>query len=272
MERNTSSEKTIKIKLEISEVTIPPRPRVVPRRKTVPKIEVIQTEAIKSIPVSVLPRPRPRKQRVMKPIEVFGIPVSLPPTIAHLPVLTRVVPEIHPEKPETIEEFHIRVIRPTNRNQAEQAVKEALESITTDVMAILTYIDDSTFAYLDFIPKSVGLRILTSVIDKENTARRAARLQKRSRKSLEVVKLTFIEDNKEKPLLHERWLSDGKIFIDFGTDLKIRALGAKQHTITIDPADRRKSQINNFDWYWRSNEKKLSQIFNRKVLKKVFFS
>lgn len=211
------------------------------------------------------------KRGIVKLLEILETSVSIP-TIVSPPIPKVISEEIRPLEPKPFEEFHIRVIRPTNRNQAEQFIKEAFEAISTDVMAILTYIDDSTFSYLDYIPKSAGLRILTSVIDKENSVRRAATLQKRSRENLEVVKLTFIEDYKEKPLLHERWLSDGVIFIDFGTDLKTRSLGAKQHTISIDPVDKHTSQLENFKWYWDSDEEKLTMTFNKNVSKKVFFS
>jgi hypothetical protein len=264
-----ASKKTAIIKLEVSEVSIPPRPRAVPRREVVPRIEVIKMESIQSECVPEVLHTKMLKQRLVKPHEIIRTSVPIP-SIAPLHIPTRTLPET-PQKPETVEETHIRVIRPTNRNEAEQIIKEAFEEINVDVLAVLTYTDESTFAYLDNIPKSVGIRILTSVIDNESLTKRAAELQRRSRKDLQVVKLTFTENNEEKSLLHERWLSDGITFIDFGTDLKTRALGAKQHTIIIDPAHRHRSQLENFEWYWNSDEEKLTLTFNKKVSKKVFF-
>jgi len=259
------------ITLEISEITIPPRPRALPRKEIAPRIPVIKTVDIQCKRVLEFPSPRLPRQRVMKPMEVLPTSV-LVPTLVSLPIPEGRITQVPPTQTQPVEEFHIQVVRPTNRNQAEQFIKEAFEKLSTDVVAILTYIDETTFAHLDLIPKSIGLRILTSVVDDENSVRRAAELQKRSRKSLEVVKLTFMYDDKERPLLHERWLSDSEIFIDFGTDLKTRALGAKQHTIIIDPATKHKSQIDNFVWYWNLNEEKLRQFFNKNVLKQTFFS
>lgn len=258
------------ILLEISETKLPPKPRAFHRREISPRIPIIKKVDIPSKHITESPRPILLRQRVTKPLKVIPIPVPFP-TLISMAMPTERMAQIPFTQPQPVEESHIQVVRPTNRNQAEQTIKEAFEKLRTDIVAILTYIDETTFAYLDLIPKSVGLRILTSVIDDEKSVRRACELQKRSRKNLEVVKLTFIENDKEKPLLHERWLSDSEIFIDFGTDLKARALGAKQHTIIIDQQPKHKSQIDNFLWYWDSYEETLSQFFNKKVLKRTFF-
>ena len=266
-----SSKKSDVVRLEVPVLTIPPKPRARSRQKNILRIEVIEPKNIQSAVISQPLKPKLMTQRRATWFETIETSVSVP-SIVRPPITAGVPREGIPMEARPVEDAHIRVIRPTNINQAEQVIKESFETISGDVVAILTYIDDSTFAYLDFIPKSVSIRVLTSVIDKKDEAKRAAILQKRSRNNLDIFKLTFIEGDKEKPLLHERWLSDGKTFIDFGTDLKTSALGAKQHTITIDPAGKRKNQLDNFEWYWKADCEKLGQIFNKKVLKEVFFS
>ncbi|MHA2231383.1 MAG: hypothetical protein ACXAB4_02715 [Candidatus Hodarchaeales archaeon] len=160
-----------------------------------------------------------------------------------------------------------------NHVEATAIVERYLGTTEGRVYGMLTYIDKSTFRYLDMIPKSIDIRILTSVAwDEDKCVNRARRLSK-NRPHVKIVIIFVEEEEKKAAYLHERYILANNLLIDFGTDLKDNALGSKHHTIRVvspntpEFNEKRKS----FDELWTTSEKKLIVRTNKKIRKKILY-
>ena len=167
-------------------------------------------------------------------------------------------------RPEDRTEFE--VIR-GQRNYASQIMEEMLGQLRGEVIGTLDFIDKTTFAYLDKIPKTSGIKILTSNTPSEQLSaiQDAARRTAHNRPFLKVVEI-------KEAKLHMRWIgSSSSFFIDIGADLKSDALGMSTHTIRKVDAALFNEQIKSFDFHWKATEKQLSDLQGKEVKKELIF-
>jgi hypothetical protein len=149
-------------------------------------------------------------------------------------------------------------------NKAENTVEKWFQQLRGPVIAELDFIDKTTFGYLDSIPKSCGLDIITSNVKEKEKCLRKARNCAKDRPYVTIVKINKV---------HERWLgSEVSFFVEIGTDLKSDALGHSTHTIRkLDPKTFRK-RIVLFKEMWTKSQKKLRQIYGPDFEKTLIFS
>jgi hypothetical protein len=140
-------------------------------------------------------------------------------------------------------------IMPGQRREAEAAIGRFFGELKGDVVGMLAYIDETTFAYLSGIENARSFKILTSSLGSDRAkVKEAARALRRP---VEVYELTLPrKGTRPRAILHERWISDGKLFVDLGTDLKSSALGHTQHTIRLEPARNHGVELDTFNQYW----------------------
>lgn len=140
-------------------------------------------------------------------------------------------------------------VKPGQRRDAEAAVGRFFGEFRGDVVGILAYVDETTFAYLSGIKDARSFKILTSSFGLDR-----ARIEEAARGlrcTIEVYEVTSPRKGREpRRILHERWISDGKLFVDLGTDLKSSALGRTQHTIRLEPAKNHSVELGTFSDYW----------------------
>ena len=160
------------------------------------------------------------------------------------------------------------VVRPNMRPEAEGFMKRHFSQFSDNVCGILAYIDETTLDFLDKIPKDSTIRLLASATGGSATRLSAKLCEERQKRAIDVTQVTFVGDSTEQPLFHERWITDGKVLIDIGTDLKSSSIAAKQHTISIYDVRAYQDRIDNFEWYWKSDEFSLSSYFGGRVRKR----
>jgi len=160
------------------------------------------------------------------------------------------------------------LVRPNMRSEAEEFLGKHFAEFSDKVCGILTYIDESTLGFLDKIPKDSTIRLLVSAISGSSATLVKEIDKQRQKRALEIVQITFAKDSVERPLFHERWMADEKVLVEIGTDLKVSSIGAKQHTISVYDVRGYRDRIDNFEWYWKSEELSLSRYFGMRVLKR----
>ena len=108
-------------------------------------------------------------------------------------------------------------------NKAENEIEKGLRELEGNVIAMLDFMDKSTFGYLDSIPKECGIQIITSNIKEEEKCRTRAERCAKDRPYFEIMKINKV---------HQRWIgSEATFFIEIGADLKSDALDRSNHTI-----------------------------------------
>jgi hypothetical protein len=126
-----------------------------------------------------------------------------------------------------------QIIRPGQRNLADKVLREWTKQYfaTGHVVGNLMYIDRTSFAYLDYIPRSCPITLLIGGIStgEESKCLEASAKAGLGRPSLEISRMQYAE----KPFSHERWLSNGTYEIELGTDLKESTLGKNEHTMRL---------------------------------------
>ena len=136
------------------------------------------------------------------------------------------------------------ILRPGQRNLAEEKFRQWVEKYfrTGDIVGYLMFIDNTTFAYLDYIPRSCSVTLLVGGIDEESKCLEAAKRAAVGRPSFEISRMKLAD----KPFSHERWLSDGNYELDPGTDIKTAALGKNEHTMRILKVTSESSRVEEF--------------------------
>ncbi|MBA7504851.1 hypothetical protein ES706_03509 [subsurface metagenome] len=120
-------------------------------------------------------------------------------------------------------------IEPGQRDLAEEFINKYLSKFDGEVWGELPYIDSTTFKYLSFIPPHCPIRIFIHGPKDPKTLKEARSLgEKRAR--VEIKKIRRLDDG---AFIHDRWLSDGNIMVEFGQDLKNESLGKSRHNITV---------------------------------------
>jgi hypothetical protein len=160
------------------------------------------------------------------------------------------------------------VVMPNMQSGAIEFLNKYLSQFSSNAFGILAYVDETTLEFLDKVPGRLGIRLLVSAIS-GGPARFAEKSgEERRTRELEIAQITFVKDDTERPLFHERWITDGKVLIDIGTDLKGSSFAAKQHTISVFDARAYRDRIDNFEWYWKNDELALSRHFGVGVRKR----
>ncbi|WXG44278.1 MAG: hypothetical protein WED04_09640 [Promethearchaeati archaeon SRVP18_Atabeyarchaeia-1] len=155
------------------------------------------------------------------------------------------------------------IINKGQKNKAENSIEKWFEQLSGDVIAELDFIDKTTFGYLDSIPKSSGIRIITSAIKDLNKCLRNAETCARDRPHFEISKINKV---------HERWIgSKESFFIDIGADLKRDALGNSTHTIRKFSPEAFKESISHFESLWTKNQEELRMMYGNDWEKSILY-
>lgn len=137
------------------------------------------------------------------------------------------------------------------------------------------YIDKSTFAYLDYIPRSCGIKLLVYGIKNRNRVLEQAKSEAKGRPYLEIFRLNFphpLEKSIKIPFFHERWLATKDYEIEIGTDLKSDALGNRQHTLRILDKAAESKRYQGFMRLWEADSSELERLYGKGVKKELFYS
>jgi len=145
---------------------------------------------------------------------------------------------------------------------AERIIRDWLENVEGNISCWLNYIDETTISYLNNLPRTCEIRIITSEIQNINRFRTEASKFGRFYPKLEVKMIrinseTSSDKTKEfsqadKAIIHKRKILTNNNIIDFGTDLKSSALGNTKHDMLLMEADN--SDKEKFDIEWNRNE------------------
>jgi hypothetical protein len=148
-------------------------------------------------------------------------------------------------------------------NKAENTIEKWLQQLTGNVIAELDFIDKTTFGYLDSLPKSCGIRIITSNLkDLDKCVNRAEKCA-RDRPYFKIAQINKI---------HQRWIgSKESFFIDIGTDLKSDALGHCTHTIRKLEPEMFAESTSHFEKLWNRSEAELEQIYGKDISKSTLY-
>lgn len=164
--------------------------------------------------------------------------------------------------------LHEESIGVGQRPKAERIIKEWLEQANGDVSCWLNYIDETTISYLNNMPRTCKIRIITSEIQENSKfMKEAAKLGKVCPKfEVRMVRVDsestsdepgrFSERNRA--IIHKRRLISNNIMIDFGTDLKSAALGNTKHNMALMESD--PSNKEEFDMEWNRNDAEWTRI------------
>ena len=148
-------------------------------------------------------------------------------------------------------------------NKAEREIEKALRDLRGDVIGMLMFVDKTTFAYLDSVPKECGIRIIASHIKDPGKCEIGARRCAKLRPYFEITKI-----NKT----HQRWMgSEDSFFVEIGTDLKSDALGKQEHTIRILEPEVYKETTRKFHEFWNTEERELRRIYGDNLEKTIYF-
>lgn len=150
-------------------------------------------------------------------------------------------------------------------NKAENAIEKWFKKLKGNVIAMLDFIDKTTFGYLDSIPKECGIRIITSKIKEKDKCRVKAEKTARDRPFFEIMEVSKIHG--------ERWIgSEDSFIIQINVDLKTEALGHKTHTIRVIKPEAYRKAIKTFYELWNKSQKELQRLYGSKLVKSLFFS
>jgi hypothetical protein len=126
-----------------------------------------------------------------------------------------------------------QIIRPGQRNLADKILREWTKQYFASghVVGNLMFIDSTSFAYLDYIPRSCSITLLVGGISsgEESKCLEAAKKAGLGRPYFAISRMQYAD----KPFSHERWLSNAIYEIELGTDLKESTLGKNEHTMRL---------------------------------------
>lgn len=158
------------------------------------------------------------------------------------------------------------------REEAEQFLQKFFNSFGSNVRAILPYIDKTTFNYLDQIPKSCGIRVITSVVKRRTECLERADKLAEDRPFVEILEVALkTEEDYYTPLEHTRWICDESLFIVLDTDLKKGALGGKDYSIEAKETSKCSGRTKIFERRWNQNKSELEKEMKTTVIRKFFY-
>jgi len=167
------------------------------------------------------------------------------------------------------------------REVAESAIERFFGEFSGDVIGMLAYVDETTIDYLAKIRNARSFRILTSkmgtdlvvepdTLEVDTTIKEPdtviddlAIIKTKVKEIRQSIQIWEITRQSRKllappwsPILHARWISDGKIFVELGTDLKRSALGSRYYVIRCDSAEKHEVELNDFNAFWEQIQKR----------------
>jgi len=142
-------------------------------------------------------------------------------------------------------------IQPNQKVQAEEIIKDVLTKLDGEVIGELKFIEPTTFKYLSFIPLYCPIRIFIDGTEKDELCRQEAEKLAEERGGA-PMEIRYIRRLDKGPYIHDRWLADGKVMIDFGTDLKEESLGKSSHRIIVTSRSRIAPRYRTFQKLWGS--------------------
>ncbi len=148
------------------------------------------------------------------------------------------------------------------RGKALNKIEEWLGDLKGNVIGILSYIDKSTAGYLDEIPKSCGIRLITSYIDRSEKTKKRMLATGKDRPYFVIKKISDT---------HSRWIGSERTYIiDLNTDLKTKAIGNKNYVMKkLRPSDC-VSEIKQFKEFYYTNKKKLKSKYGSSFTRSTF--
>lgn len=154
------------------------------------------------------------------------------------------------------------------RIKAERIIETWLKKISGDVFCWLNYIDQTTIGYLNNIPRTCKIYIITSKIQNNKEFQKEASKLGKIYPKLEVkmirVNPTTSSTNSQafpenkRAIIHKRKLITNDEIIDFGTDLKSTSLGNTKHDMLLMEAD--SSNMEEFTEEWNRDDDEWSRI------------
>jgi len=164
-----------------------------------------------------------------------------------------------------------KIIMPSNKPEGDSLINDWLSKSQGEVVGELTFIDKTTFEYLESIPSSCGIKLIVQHIkDPERCYKEAEKLAT-GRLYLYIKKIIDTQQL-EHSFLHERWVADTKHKIDLGHDLKKDAVGKKKHTVTITDRPRLSDSYRRFHEIWEGDPEKIKKLFGPNAEKQPVFS
>lgn len=163
------------------------------------------------------------------------------------------------EKPEA----KLIEIEAGNYVNAKEKIKEIFEDFSGEIIGELPFIDKTTFSYLSHIPKECIIKLfIHGSQDREKDHNAAIEFSK-----LRRIEIKELRKSDGKPYVHQRWLSDGKHFIEFPNDLKESSLASRKGTIQIFDRPRLFPQYQRFREEWALKQEELE----KRSLKREWF-
>ena len=164
-------------------------------------------------------------------------------------------------------------IRAGQKATADAFIREWIGRLEADVIGELMFVDKSTFPYLDMIPRGCGIRLVVGHMDDTNACIRYAAKQKTGRPVFKIVKVELPGPNPLLPTtVHERWIGDRKIEIDFGTDLKDNAIGKSEHTIHVFERPRESERSKEFELKMTGEDAELERVYGKGTKRTTLFA
>lgn len=148
-------------------------------------------------------------------------------------------------------------------NRAENVIEEWLSQMGGDVIAELAFIDKTTFGYLDCVPKTYGIKIITSYPKEFDDCLNKVEKCSRDRPHFEIVKINKI---------HQRWIgSKDSFIIDIGADLKTDSLGHSTHSMRKLKPSFFAESIAHFGKLWNKSEMELKKTYGNDISKQKIY-
>lgn len=155
---------------------------------------------------------------------------------------------------------------------ADNIVEQWMEQMMEEVIGELSFLDKSTFGYIDMIPRGCGVRLIVTKIKDEPKCLEAAQKAAENRPYMTIIRILYPGSAEGLPRgVHERWVSDKGHEIEIGTDLKSDALGKSEHTIQVFEDAVKSEKYRNFIWKWNASDSELKRLYGNTTRKEVFF-
>jgi hypothetical protein len=163
-------------------------------------------------------------------------------------------------------------IFPGQKATADETLEEWLHKMKGEVIGELDFVDKSTFAYLDMIPRGCGLKLIVGHIKDPEKCIDLARRQAQGRPYFVIMKIEYPGlQARVSQTIHERWLASKEIDIDIGADLKSDALGKSKHTIRVIEVTESSEHDREFKTSWEADSLELERIFGVGTHRERFF-
>jgi hypothetical protein len=164
------------------------------------------------------------------------------------------------------------LVRVGELDKAKEFLKRHFLHFSGEVIGTLLYVDDTTYEYLDYIPKNCVIKLIVTATkgDRNRCVANMARvLDKHPEAGIRAIYREFGQSRREN-VFHGRWIADGNHRIDLDNDLKHDAQ-RKRHTIKIFDRPHLDSEYREFKAYWTASSNKLSDLLGPSIKSEVVY-